>query len=326
MEFVVNALDDWILDTFYAALPQPIAPFVASRDAPARQVFTLWLVGMLGGVFLYFPFAGMSYLWIFDHNLKKHPKYLPNQISKEIIMTLQNLPIISILTAPWWFAELRGYSKLYDRIDDYGWGYLAFSAFFFMAFTDMLIYMIHRAEHHPSVYWWLHKPHHMWKVPTPFASHAFHPLDGYVQSLPYHIFIFLFPLHSMLYLGLFVFVNFWTISIHDGAHLYGGGILNGAAHHTIHHLEFNFNFGQYFTLWDRLGGSYRYPVEEYKSNMVWHRQQRAIELERMSKKNQKNAINDDVNVKSNGHSNKHANGNGHVNGTSTPLRRSRRHE
>jgi sterol desaturase/sphingolipid hydroxylase (fatty acid hydroxylase superfamily) len=50
-------------------------------------------------------------------------------------------------------------------------------------------------------------------VPTPFASHAFHPLDGYLQSVPYHLFIFVFPLHRWLYLGLFVFVNFWSILV-----------------------------------------------------------------------------------------------------------------
>jgi sterol desaturase/sphingolipid hydroxylase (fatty acid hydroxylase superfamily) len=50
-------------------------------------------------------------------------------------------------------------------------------------------------------------------VPTPFASHAFHPLDGYLQSVPYHLFIFLFPLQRWLYLGLFVFVNFWSILV-----------------------------------------------------------------------------------------------------------------
>ena len=50
-------------------------------------------------------------------------------------------------------------------------------------------------------------------VPTPFASYAFHPLDGYLQSLPYHIFIFIFPLHKKLYLGLFVVINFWTILV-----------------------------------------------------------------------------------------------------------------
>ena len=45
--------------------------------------------------------------------------------------------------------------------------------------------------------------------------------------------------------------------------------INSAAHHTIHHLEFNYNYGQYFTLWDRIGGSYKRPDHEFKWNMWW---------------------------------------------------------
>lgn len=100
----------------------------------------------------------------------------------------------------------------------------------FLVFTDYGIYWVHRTLHHPSIYKYVHKPHHKWlsmscfslqypsliipsTVPTPFASHAFHPLDGYLQSVPYHLFIFIFPLHRWLYLGLFVFVNFWSILV-----------------------------------------------------------------------------------------------------------------
>lgn len=50
--------------------------------------------------------------------------------------------------------------------------------------------------------------------------------------------------------------------IHDGEYAANGTILNGAACHTMHHLYFNYNYGQYTTLWDRLGGSYRKPNEE----------------------------------------------------------------
>ena len=50
-------------------------------------------------------------------------------------------------------------------------------------------------------------------VPTPFASHAFHPLDGYLQSVPYHLFIFLFPIHRLVYLILFVLVNIWSVFV-----------------------------------------------------------------------------------------------------------------
>ena len=36
--------------------------------------------------------------------------------------------------------------------------------------------------------------------------------------------------------------------------------VNGSAHHTDHHVYYNYNYGQYFTLWDRLGGSFKHPT------------------------------------------------------------------
>jgi lathosterol oxidase len=103
------------------------------------------------------------------------------------------------------------------------------------------------------------EPHHQWIVPTPFPSHAFHPVDGFAQSLPYHIFPFIFPMQKLVYIGLFIFVQLWTVMIHDGFFVLDSPIINGTACHTLHHLEFNYNFGQYFTLWDRIGGSYEHP-------------------------------------------------------------------
>lgn len=46
----------------------------------------------------------------------------------------------------------------------------------------------------------------------------------------------------------------------------------------MHHLYFNYNYGQFTTLWDRLGGSYRQPNDELfqreskMSNAEWDRQ------------------------------------------------------
>lgn len=61
---------------------------------------------------------------------------------------------------------------------------------------------------------------------------------------------------------MFVFVNFWTVSIHDNEGVYSGVILNGAEHHTIHHRKFIYNYGQYFTLWDRLCGTHTLDLSE----------------------------------------------------------------
>jgi len=235
------------------------------RDYIPRQIISLSVITLIGIHILYFVFAGLSYRYIFDHDMMKHPRFLKNQVKLEIQCSLRALPGMTLLTLPWFFGEVRGYSKLYTDVAEYGWGYLAFSIVFFLVFTDYLIYWIHRWEHHPICYKWLHKPHHKWLIPTPFASHAFHPLDGYLQSVPYHLFIYLFPLHQMTYLILFVLINFWTIFIHDSDMITGHPLekmINGPAHHTLHHLYFTVNYGQYFTWADRMGNSYRQPSSE----------------------------------------------------------------
>jgi lathosterol oxidase len=170
---------------------------------------------------------------------------------------------MAILTAPWFLAEVRGYSKIYDTVEEGpGWWYNVAQFPIFFMFTDFFIYYIHRGLHHKSVYKYLHKAHHKWIMPTPYASHAFHPLDGYAQGLPYHIFPFIFPLQKFAYVALFIFINIWTVLIHDGEYVADNPIINGAACHTMHHLYFNYNYGQFTTLWDRLGGSYRKPNDE----------------------------------------------------------------
>lgn len=253
--------------------------------APKFADFSLaFLLYRLFGILIYFIFASLSYWLVFDKKTMEHPKYLKNQITLEIKQTMAAMPLMSVCTAFLMLFEVRGYTKLYDLADDapfaaYNW--IQFP--FFIMFTDFCIYWIHRWLHHPLIYKRLHKPHHKWIMPTPFASHAFHPLDGFAQSVPYHVFPFLFPLQKMAFVLLFVFVNFWTILIHDGEFVSDNPVINGAACHSIHHLAFNYNYGQYTTLWDRLGGSYRKPdqsmfnKQENMSKEQWEKQTKIME-------------------------------------------------
>ena len=215
------------------------------------------------GLIVYFVFASLSYIFVFDKATFNHPKYLKNQISLEIRQTMISMPLMAILTTTFFLAEVRGYAKMYDSARDATFPLYNFLQFpIFILFTDFFIYWIHRGLHHPRIYKHLHKPHHKWIMPTPYASHAFHPLDGWSQSVPYHVFPFILPLQKFAYVVLFVFINIWTILIHDGEYVANSPILNGAACHTMQHLFFRYNYGQFTTLWDRLGGSYRQPNEE----------------------------------------------------------------
>jgi len=269
--------------------PSPFAYMSAwSRDNIWRQLLSLYLITWLFGALVYFIFASLSYFLVFDHATFTHPKYLKNQVRLEIAQTLKSLPIMAVLTVPFFFAEIKGYAKLYDAPAEAPFGLYNILQFpFFILFTDFFVYWIHRGLHHPRLYKTLHKPHHKWIMPTPFASHAFHPVDGWAQSVPYHVFPFLFPLQKFAYIFLFVTINIWTIAIHDGEYVSNSPIINGAACHTMHHLYFNYNYGQFTTLWDRLGGSYRAPNielfsrESKMSKSEWERQ--TAEMEEVQK-------------------------------------------
>lgn len=212
---------------------------------------------------------------------------------------------MAIFTVPFFVGEVRGYAKLYDDPADAPfWLYNLVQFPLFITFTDFFIYWIHRGLHHPRVYKTLHKPHHKWIMPTPYASHAFHPLDGFAQSVPYHVFPFIFPLNKIAYVFLFAFINIWTVFIRklvilanlislsrdtadaevdDGEYVANSSFINGAACHTMHHLYFNYNYGQFTTLWDRFGGSYRKPNDELfkreskMSKQEWEKQCKEME-------------------------------------------------
>jgi len=254
------------------------------RDNIWRQTLSLHLITCLFGIAVYFVCASLSYYFVFDKNTSNHPKYLKNQVRLEIQQTLRSIPVMAIFTTPVFVAEVCGYSKLYDTTQDgpgMWYNLLQFPLFF--VFTDFSIYWIHRGLHHPLIYRHLHKAHHKWIMPTPYASYAFHPVDGFAQSIPYHLFPFILPLQKFAYIVLFAFITIWTVIIHDGEYIADSPIINGAACHTMHHLYFNYNYGQFTTLFDRLFGSYRRPNDElFKKELKmckaeWEKQSKEME-------------------------------------------------
>lgn len=234
MDLILNAADDYILDDVY--------PTWLPRDAIPRQLISLFWVMLLGGATMYFVIGSLSYLVYFKWFKEKfhpssEPQPKPGQVQREIKLALWSMPTMALLTAPIIVFEVRGYSQLYEEIES--WPYFLGSIVLFLLFTDTCIYWIHRLEHEiPFLYKYVHKPHHAWFVPTPYAALAFHPVDGWLQSLPYHIFPFMLPLQKHLYLCLFMFVQLWTISIHDGVDQTPYMIVNG----TVSFLTYSFSF------------------------------------------------------------------------------------
>ena len=54
-----------------------------------RQLVSLLLITNVSSYLLYLTFATLSYLFMFDKELMRHPKILPNQIAKEMVRQME---------------------------------------------------------------------------------------------------------------------------------------------------------------------------------------------------------------------------------------------
>jgi Delta7-sterol 5-desaturase len=94
---------------------------------------------------------------------------------------------------------------------------------------------------------------------------AFHPVDSFLQSLPYHVFVFICPLHIGVYFTAVFLIMLWAVAIHDRLTFVPDGLVLSTGYHTVHHLRnhgsgVGYNYGQYTLLWDWIGGTVRKPA------------------------------------------------------------------
>lgn len=218
------------------------------------QIVTALALGFAG--------SGLSYLVFFVRGRARfNPEFRPERVSIGRACWWATLGITggTLLAAPMQLAVFSGHSQAYFRVEDHGWGYLALSVLLLLLFTETMVYWTHRALHHPWLFRTIHVRHHQFREPTPWAAFAFHPIDAFAQAFPYHVAAFVFPLHVGVYTVAMSLVMVWSISIHDRVSLLPWRWVLYAGHHTLHHLHNRYNLGQYLSVWDRLGGTYRCP-------------------------------------------------------------------
>ena len=160
MDLVLHIADEYLLDSVWARLvplDHPLAdhhsrPFLAGnastialqpqsawpRDHIPRQLLSLIVVTLIGIHLLYFIFAGLSFKLIFNHDMMRHPRFLKNQIKLEILCSVKAFPGMTLLTLPWFQAEVMGFSRLYDDVSEYGWFYLFFSVPLYVSFSPVV--------------------------------------------------------------------------------------------------------------------------------------------------------------------------------------------
>lgn len=236
--------------------------FVKNIIAP-ETIWGSFLMLTVGGLIFYVLTSGLSHLYYFVWRKERffpNEKLDPKQMWLERKWAVYSLLGNAVLTTPIHHFIVNGKSRVYNDVSEYGVPWLLASILLMLVITETLVYWAHRFLHHPIVYKKIHLHHHQFRVTTPWASVAFHPLDSFLQAAPTHLCAFLFPMHAGVYGVGLVLLMIWSVFIHERVTFMRVPLLNNTMHHTAHHKFNKYNYGQYLTIWDRMMGTYKNPL------------------------------------------------------------------
>lgn len=188
----------------------------------------------------------------------------PGQVRREVLHSLRSIAIFGLVTGVVVYAAYSGWTRLYLRVDRFGWGWFVLSIGLMIALHDAYFYWTHRLMHRPRLYrLFHHDTHHRSTCPTPWAAYAFSPAEALVQAGIGPLIVVTMPVHP----AAFALFMGWQIAFnvfgHCGFEIFpnwfirsrAGLLLNSVTHHALHHEKYQANFGLYFNVWDRLMGT-----------------------------------------------------------------------
>ena len=153
----------------------------------------------------------------------------------------------------------KGYTRIYDNVRDHSLWWLPASLVIALLVHETYYYWLHRWMHQPKIFSIIHKVHHDSNITSPWTAFSFHPLEGVLQALFLPLLLLLMPMHLYVLVIHLTIMTFSSVINHLDIEVYPKGFnrnffgrwLIGATHHSLHHKQFKYNYGLYFTFWDK---------------------------------------------------------------------------
>lgn len=185
------------------------------------------------------------------------------QMVWEFLFSIRSIVIFSTMSVGVTVLDRLGVYPLADMASRWGpvwfWGALAAM----IVAHDAYYYWVHRWMHHPRQFRAFHRRHHRSHNPSPFTAYSFDLREAVMMMS----FVALWPLVTPTPWGvipLFVLHQiFRNTLLHCGFELMPAradgrpwlDFVTTTTHHDLHHAEAGYNYGLYFTWWDRWMGT-----------------------------------------------------------------------
>jgi len=152
-----------------------------------------------------------------------------------------------------------GVSQIYLNISKWDWVYFPISAFLLAFLHDTYFYWTHRWLHIPWVFKKFHSIHHASRQTSPWTSFSFHPVESLINAMAIPLIIMILPLHPIIILLHLTLMTVTAVTNHVGTEIMPKILITlgfhchwiSGYHHGQHHTLYKYNYGLFFTWWDK---------------------------------------------------------------------------
>ncbi len=185
------------------------------------------------------------------------------QMRREFLISMRTTIIFTLSGLFTVMAARAGWIHTYEAAGERGWLYFAFTVLALIVLHDSWFYWTHRLIHHPRLFRRVHRTHHKSHNPSPWTAYSFDMSEAAINAAFLPLILFIMPT-SVPAIILFLLHMILRNAIgHCGYELMpvrrdGRPVLDfltSVTHHDLHHAQAGWNYGLYFTWWDRLMGT-----------------------------------------------------------------------
>ena len=216
--------------------------------------------------FRYFLVSGI-FFWVFftgDPGRKRARKindrpYPPGQFRREIWRSTLSSFVFGVSGALLGLLWQKGYAKIYWDPLEHHWWWLPLSLLIALFLQETYYYWLHRWMHIPAVFRVVHRWHHDSQIASPWTAFSFHPYEAVIQALFLPLLLLFVPMQVWVLILMLVIMTLSSVINHLDWEVYPAWFLRnrftrgliGATHHAMHHKQYKYNYGLYFTWWDK---------------------------------------------------------------------------
>ncbi len=220
------------------------------------------------GRYAVFAIAVWFVIWVLLRSPLAHRKIRaetpePRQLITEFAISLRTVAIFSTVGVAMFGLERAGLLPGTELAARLGWGWGVASLLLMVVAHDAYFYWTHRLMHHRRLMRAFHRRHHRSHNPSPFSAYSFDLAEAVVQAVFVPIWLLIVPTGWPI-VGLFMIHQIARNTIgHCGYEVFPAtrdgrpilGFMTTTTHHDLHHAQGRWNFGLYFSWWDRWMGT-----------------------------------------------------------------------